>query len=189
MQVICYVYYYEQLTKWIHFVFYFPVYIFVLHMHGTRGQTRATSCFFSKFQLMMEKSKYGMELVLVLGLIFMLIFIPAAVEEGQEHGSLMTYIVHVKKPREWRSSLFNPHKNCITGHLLIPATNLQQGPNGFAVNPTWEYSFTAHNSHSSFLGLGQGPDCGTIPTLTKVFGFIDIGNYLLHQHFCWSDPL
>lgn len=142
----------------------------------------------------MEKSKYRMELVLLLGLInFMLMSVnPAnsiAVEEHQlqeeQHGNLMTYIVHVKKPEDVHgASLLQSEDLHNWYHSFLPQTSnykdermvfhYRNVASGFAVKLTPEEAkaleekdevvsarpertLSLHTTHTpTFLGLRQG---------------------------------
>nr|A9QY40.1 RecName: Full=Subtilisin-like protease 1; Short=SbtM1; Short=Subtilase 1; Flags: Precursor [Lotus japonicus]BAF95755.1 subtilase [Lotus japonicus] len=160
----------------------------------------------------MEQTKYRMELVLLLGLISMLSFIPASIaaEEGQEHDNLTTYIVHVKK-LEIEGPLQSTEELHTWHHSFLPETSnkdrmvfsYRNVASGFAVRLTPEEAnalqekeevmsirpertLSLHTTHTpSFLGLRQGQGLWNDSNLGKgvIIGVIDTGIYPFHLSF------
>ncbi|KAK7309011.1 hypothetical protein RJT34_05411 [Clitoria ternatea] len=134
----------------------------------------------------MEKSKYVMELALLLGLIFMLSINPTSYAEDHNNNNLVTYIVHVKKPESTKGASLQSEELHNWYHSFLPQTQTNSNikdrmvfsyrnvASGFAVKLTPqeakalqdkeevvsarpERTLSLHTTHTpSFLGLRQG---------------------------------
>ncbi|RZC31138.1 subtilisin-like protease SBT1.4 [Glycine soja] len=156
----------------------------------------------------MEKSKYVMELALLLGLIFMLSANPTSMAEEHGNNNLKTYIVHVKKPEtipflqseelyNWYSSFLpeTTHKNLVFSYRnvasgfavkLTPeeAEALEEKDEIVSARP--ERTLSLHTTHTpSFLGLQQGVGLWNSSNLGEgvIIGVIDTGIYPFHPSF------
>ncbi|KAK7307819.1 hypothetical protein VNO77_41222 [Canavalia gladiata] len=156
----------------------------------------------------MEKRKYGMELALLLALIFILFVNQTSM--AQEHGNnLLTYIVHVKKPEHGAPLQSEELHNWY--HSFLPQTSNKDRmvfsyhnvASGFAVKLTpeeakaleekeevvsarVERTLSLHTTHTpTFLGLRQGVGLWNSSNLGKgvIIGVIDTGIYPFHPSF------